>query len=88
MDMDLNKAASELLKTPAGAKLAGKKDDLQKLINSPEGQNVKNMLSGDSENLKAAIAGGDMETLKNTLAQILKTEDGAKLATQIQNLMK
>ena len=88
MEMDLSKTAGELLKTPTGAKLAEKKEDIEKLMHSQEGQNVKNMLSGDEETLKAAIADGDMETLQKKLAQILKTEDGAKLAAQIQNLMK
>ena len=64
MDSDLNKMAEELLSTPTGAKLTGKKDDLEKLINSQEGQNVKNMLCGQEDGLKAALAGGDIGALK------------------------
>ncbi len=88
MEMDMNKMASELLNSPAGEKLSGKKEDIEKLINSQEGQNVRNMLSGSEENLMAAIADGDMDTLKKALTQILKTEDGAKLAEQVQKMMK
>ena len=88
MDDDLGKMANDLLNSPAGAKLNDKKSDIEKLINSQEGQNVKNMLSGDEANLKAALANGDMATLQKALTEVLKTEDGAKLAQQIQNLMK
>ena len=88
MDSDLSKMAEQLLKTPDGAKLTEKKDDIEKLINSQEGQNVKNMLCGEESSLKKALSNGDMETLKQTLSEVLKTEDGAKLAAQIQNLMK
>ena len=88
MEMDMNKMANELLNSPAGEKLSGKKEDIEKLINSQEGQNVRNMLSGSEENLMAAIADGDMDTLKKALTQILKTEDGAKLAEQVQKMMK
>lgn len=88
MSSDLDKAANDLLNSSAGARLAEKKEDFEKLFNSKEGQNVKNMLSGDAERLKTALANGDMETLRNKLAQLLKTEDGAKLAGQIQNLLK
>ena len=88
MDMDMGKMANDLLNTPTGTKLNEKKEDIEKLINSQEGQNVKNMLSVDEAGLKAAFARGDMDTLKNALAEVLKTEDGAKLAAQIQNLLK
>ncbi len=88
MDNDLGKMANDLLNSSEGAKLSEKKDDIEKLINSREGQNVKNMLSGNEANLKAAFANGDMSTLQQALAEVLKTEDGAKLAQQIQNLMK
>ena len=88
MDNDLGKMANELLNSSEGAKLNEKKDDIEKLINSREGQNVKNMLSGNEASLKAALANGDMSTLQQALAEVLKTEDGAKLAQQIQNLMK
>ncbi len=86
--MDLGKTAADLLNTPAGAKLSGKKEDIEKLMNSQEGQNVRNMLCRDEAGLQAALADGDMDTLKKALADVLKTEDGAKLAEQIQNLMK
>lgn len=88
MAMDMNKTANDFLKSPAGAILSGKKDELEQLVNSPEGQNVKNMLSGNEENIMAAIERGDMNVLKNTLSNILKTEEGSKLAEQVLKMMK
>ena len=86
--MDLNKAASDFLSTPAGAKLSGKQEELSKLIDSQEGQKIKNMLSGDESNVMAAIQNGDMAVLKKTLSNILQTEEGSRLAEQLLKMMK
>jgi phage baseplate assembly protein W len=87
MAIDFNKAAGDLLNTPAGAKLTGKQEELNKLIDSPEAQKVKDMLSGDEANVKAAIENGDMAVLKKTLSNILKTEEGSRLAEQLLKMM-
>ncbi len=87
MAMDFNKMSGDILNTPAGAKLAGKQEELGKLIDSPEGRKVKDMLSGDEANVMAAIENGDMAVLKNTLSNILKTEEGSRLAEQILKMM-
>lgn len=86
--MDINKAASDFLKTPAGAKLSGKQDEINKLIDSPEGQKVKNMLSGNEANVMSALERGDTAVLKQTLSNILKTEEGARLTEQLLKMMK
>jgi hypothetical protein len=87
MAMDFNKTANEFLNSPAGAKLSGKKDELNQLINSPEGQNVKNMLNQDEGALMTALEKGDMAVLKKALTNILKTEDGSKIAEQVMKMM-
>jgi len=87
MAIDFNKTANDFLNTAAGAKLSGKKDEINKLIDSPEGQKVKNMLSGDEANVMAAIENGNMAVLQKTLSNILKTEEGSKLAEQILKMM-
>lgn len=87
MAIDFNKAANDLLNTPAGSKLSGKQDELNKLIDSPEGQKVKDMLSGEETNVMAALEKGDVASLKKTLSNILKTEEGARLAEQLRKMM-
>jgi len=88
MAIDFGKAASDFMTTSAGSKLAGKQDELGQLINSTDGQKVKNMLSGNEANVMAAIENGDMAVLKNTLSNILKTEEGSRLAEQLMKMMK
>lgn len=86
--MDLNKAARDLLNTPAGSKLSGKQEEIGKLISSPEGRKVQELLSGEEQNVMSAIENGDMAVLKKTLSGILKTEEGARLAEQLRQMMK
>lgn len=88
MALDLNRAANDFFSSPEGAKLSEKKDDLNKLMNSPEGQNVKNMLTINEAGLVTALEKGDTAVLKKALSDILKTEDGARIAEQILNMMK
>ena len=84
--MDFKKVADEFLNSPAGSKL--KKDELGKLMGSEDGQKIKKMLESDGTDLMGAVRKGDMDTLKNALSGILKTEEGARLAEQITKMMK
>ena len=86
MANDFKKIADELLKTPAGSKL--KKDEVNKLLDSSDGQKVKQMLERGDADLLGAVRKGDMDTLKTALAGILKTQEGARLADQIMKMMK
>jgi phage baseplate assembly protein W len=85
--MDFDKAASNILNSPAGEKLAEKKEELSKLIDSADGQKLKSMLDGDA-NIMTAVQQGDLDTLKKTMASILKTEEGARIVDQLLNMMK
>lgn len=87
MAADFDKVANNFFNSSAGAKLSGKENELQKLANSPEGQKVKKMISGDEDALLAALQNGDTEVLRKALANILKTEDGSKIAEQVIKLM-
>jgi hypothetical protein len=88
MAINFNKVSNDFLNTPAGAILSGKKEELGKLIDSPEGRKVKDLLSGDEANVLAAIENGDMAVLKKTLSSILMTEEGSRLAEQLLKMMK
>ncbi len=87
MSKDFGKMANDFLNSPAGAKLTSKKSELEKLVNSPEGQNVKKMIGKDEAALMAALEKGDTAVLKKALTDILKTEDGSKIAEQVIKLM-
>jgi len=88
MAFDINKTASDFLSSEKGAALANKKDDIEKLITTPEGQRVKEMVDKSEDSLKKAIETGDSETLKNAVSSIMKTDEGKMLAEQIMKLMK
>ena len=87
MAIDFNKVSNDFLNTPAGSMLSGKKEEIGKLIDTPEAQKVKELLSGDEANVMAALENGDMAVLKKTLSNILKTEEGSRLAEQLLKMM-
>lgn len=88
MGNDFKKAAMDLLNSEAGVKLTGKKDEIEKLVSSADGQKIKAMLDGDDGKLMAAVKSGDISALKSKLNDILKTEEGARLAKQLSEMMK
>ena len=88
MNNDYSKLADEFLGADAGAKLSGKKGELKNLIDTPDGKSVKKMLESGGVDLKRAAQKGDINTLKETLSGILKTEEGARIAEQIMKMMK
>ena len=67
-------------------KLLRKKSELENLANSPDGEKIKGML--DEKKLMDAAENGDMETLKSALDQVLRTQEGARLAGQLSDLLK
>ncbi len=87
MNKNLNKAAEELLNSDSGAKLASKKDDIQKIADSSDGQKVKAMLEKNGS-LSEALEKGDMDSIRKTVSQIMQTEAGARLAQQLSDIIK
>jgi hypothetical protein len=85
--MDFDKAASNILNSSAGAALSGKKEELSRLIDSADGQKVKNLLEGSGD-VMAAVQQGDLDALKKTMASILKTEEGTRIVNQLMDMMK
>ncbi|NLM83764.1 MAG: hypothetical protein GX189_03540 [Clostridiales bacterium] len=88
MDKNFEKMAQELLNSPAASKLSGKKSELEKLMRSPEGKTIQNMLSGQEQHIMQAVSRGDMDVIKSTVSKILQTQEGAKLAEQIMKMMQ
>ena len=78
--------AGEFLGTPEGKKLASKKPALEKLANSSDGRRVREMLGGSK--IEEAAKSGDVVSLATAIQNALKTEEGARLAAQLKELMK
>ena len=81
-----NNFSSDLLNTPQCKKIMDKKNDIEKLANSSDGQKVREILNGSGD-LMSAAKNGDMATLQNTLKNILNTEEGTRLAKKISDMM-
>ena len=79
MVLDISKFADS-------GKLKGKERELEKLANSSDGEKIKRMV--DEKALQKALDTGDTAALQNTVAQVLKTEEGARLMEQLQQLFK
>ena len=80
-----NKAGG-FLDTPEGKRLVAKKPALERLASSSDGRRVKEMLGGSK--IEAAAKSGDIASLASAIQNALKTEEGARLAMQLKELMK
>lgn len=83
---DIKKVAEDFLTTEQGKKIAAKRGDLEKLAASADGRKMQELFSTASA--KKAAESGDMKTLAGMLSDALKTEEGARLAKTLQNLIK
>lgn len=81
-------AAGSFINPKDAERLSGKKDEIEKLANSSDGQKVKEMLSSSGTDLQDAMEKGDMETLRGAVSNILKTDAGARLYKQLTDMMK
>jgi len=66
--------------------LKGKKD-IQRLVNSADGQKVKSIVGKNAASLKDAVKKGDTATLQNALQSIMETDEGARLVQQLGDLL-
>ena len=62
--------------------------ELKDLVGSKDGQKVKELMTGEAEQLKEAMQKGDMATLKRSFDSLMRTEEGARLIGKIQDMMK
>ena len=85
MATDLKEAAKEFMSSDSGKKLAGKKGDIERLAASSDGQKVKEMLQENG--IEKALERGDMSAVKDTLQSILKTDEGARMMSSLQNML-
>lgn len=87
MSTQFEKLASEFINNSKGSKLQDKAEEIKKIATSSDGQKVKKMM-GNTEELKAAMEKGDTETLQNVIKKVMSTEEGARLAKQLSDLLK
>ncbi len=85
MDEKLQKAAEKFMSTAEGKRLAGKKNDLQSLASSRDGEAVRGILAKGG--FEDAVRKGDTDAIKNALTQVVSTDAGSRLLQQLQRLM-
>jgi phage baseplate assembly protein W len=86
MNDDIKKAAEQFLSTEQGQRVAAKRGELEKLASGADGKKMQQLLGTDKA--QKAAAAGDMKTLTELLQGALKTEEGARIVKQLQNLIK
>ena len=79
MILDISKLASN-------DKIRGKEQELKKLADSKDGEKIKQMVDGEA--LQKALDEGDTAALQSTISNVLKTEEGARLLSQLEQLFK
>ena len=79
MILDISKFASN-------EKIRGKEQELKKLADSKDGEKIKQMVDGDA--LQKALDEGDTAALQSTISQVLKTDEGARLLSRLDQLFK
>jgi hypothetical protein len=67
--------------------LLAKKEVLEQLATSSDGQKVKSMIDPDGA-LQSAYQRGDIAAMQRAVEGILNTEEGARLAKQLGDIMK
>lgn len=85
---DMDKLTEKLMGTSTVEKLASKKGDIKKLADTKDAQEVQKLVEKDSAAITKAMKKGDVASLKGALNNILKTEEGARLVKQINDMMK
>ncbi len=67
-------------------KLSGKQQELGELAASADGQKIRQLL-GDEQVIKYAVENGDTSTLQGILKDILRTDEGKRLAAKLNDLL-
>ena len=87
MSTDFEKLANDFMNSNKGEKIMSKADEIKKIAKSNDGKKVMKMM-GNTNDLKAAMEKGDTETLQNVIKNVMSTEEGARLAQQLSDLLK
>ena len=85
MGYKLKKAADDFLKTPQGARLAGKRGELGRIANSSDGRKLQSMF--DSKGIQTALENGDMSAVKTAMSDIMNTDAGARVIESLNEIL-
>ena len=87
MNNNFDNIAGEFLSGKNGAKISAKKNQIENLAASADGQKVKAMLEQNGS-IEEALSRGDMAAVKSAIVGIMKTESGARLIKNLGDIMK
>lgn len=76
MASDFDKMASDFLNSPQGARFKDSSKDIEKLLDSDDGKEVKKIIEQKSDVIKEAASKGDIDVLKRELASLLTHQRG------------
>lgn len=83
MPEDLSAAAQKLM---GDGKLSSHKQELEKIMSSGDGQNVRRIM--EANGVEDAVKKGDLDAVRSAVGNILSTPEGARLAQKISELLK
>lgn len=87
MDNNLENIALNMLMSMGSGKLSEKMPELNKLAESEDVQNLKQKL-GDGSDIMKAVQKGDSQALQCLLSSVLQTEEGARMAKTLSDMLK
>ena len=85
MSSDFQKAAADFMSSADGQKLAGKKAQIQRLAASSDGETVRSILNDGG--FADAVQKGDTQAIKNAINNVVNTEAGSRLLSQLRQMM-
>lgn len=86
MENELESAARRFLDGEEGRRISNKKDDIQRIASSKDGETVKNML--EKSGFEDAFRRGDTKALRDAVAGVINTDSGARLVASLKEMMK
>ncbi len=80
------RAAEDFMSSEHGKKLSANRVGLEKIANSSEGRKIRSML--EQQNIEETIESGDIAALKSALSNVMNTEAGTRLMSEISKIME
>jgi len=87
MENNLENIALNMLRGMTGGKLSEKMPELSKLAESEDIKNLKDKF-GDGSDILKAVQKGDSHALQCLLSSVLQTEEGARMAKTLSDMLK
>lgn len=87
MSLDYQALAGKFMGAQQAQALQNNAEDLRRLAESADGQKVRALL-GDEEQMARALEQGDTEKLRQLMQSVLSSQEGARFAQQLGQLLK